>query len=374
MKTLRKGDQGTEVQTLQQKLTSAGYPLNPIDGKFGPDTDSAVRSFQGAKKLKVDGVVGPATWKALESAKNTSLSLKTIRKGSRDPLVRTLNETLVGLGYKIQPVDSYFGTKTDTAVRDFQRKNKLLADGVVGPVTWNALGFRDSAKPDLDPIEYFRTLLASLGLIFSQSTATSRGVAQPVAQMKTSLKGLQFIYTREAWAGRSNRLHWPGGGSGVTLGPGYDMKGRTEASIITDMTSIGLDAKTAKAIAKAAGLTGDKAKQFCKDNRKLVLLSNKREFNLMKKVIPYYEQKVKDKITVDLLPQEFDALVSFAYNLGSLWTSVANHINNGKIVAAMNRLKQANKSGGKINEGLVKRRALEVALYTMGDYGKLRIV
>lgn len=41
MKTLRKGDHGTDVQTLQQKLSAAGYPLSTIDAKFGPDTDSA---------------------------------------------------------------------------------------------------------------------------------------------------------------------------------------------------------------------------------------------------------------------------------------------------------------------------------------------
>lgn len=259
-------------------------------------------------------------------------------------------------------------------MRNVQRKNRLLVDGVVGPVTWNALGFRDSAKPDFDPVESFRSLLASLGLTFNQSTAASSETSKPVAQMTTSLKGLQFLYTREAWPNKSNHLHWPGGGSGVTLGPGYDMKERTEASIITDMTSIGLDINKAKAIAKAAGLRGDKAKKFVRDNKRLIVLSDQKEFNLMKKIVPKYERKVKDRITLDLMQHEFDALVSFAYNLGSVWSSIANHINHGHIVAAMNRLKQANKSSGEINAGLVKRRALEVTLYTQGNYGRLRIV
>jgi GH24 family phage-related lysozyme (muramidase) len=40
----------------------------------------------------------------------------------------------------------------------------------------------------------------------------------------------------------------------------------------------------------------------------------------------------------------------------------------------MTRFKAANKSGGSVNDGLTKRRALEVALYTLGNYGTLRVV
>lgn len=374
MMILRQGEQGTDVQALQLKLTAAGYPVSPIDGKFGPATDSAVRRFQSAKHMTADGVVGTATWAALESAKNTTLSLKTIRKGNRDPLVRTLSEKLVAFGYKTQSAENYFGTNIDIAVRDFQRKNKLLADGVVGPVTWDSLGFRDRTKPDTDPVSYFRNLLISFGLIYNQNIFSSSSGSKPASQMTTSPKGLQFIYTREAMKNVSNRLHWPGGASGVTLGPGYDMRERSKATIVTDMTSIGVDMESAKSISNAAGLKGKDAKDFCKNNHSLISLTDQAEFKLMKKVVPAYEKSVKNAITIDLLPHEFDALVSFAYNLGSLWTSIATNINNGKIVAAMNRLKEGNKSGGKINQGLTKRRALEAALYTLGDYGKLRIV
>ncbi|MCF6409871.1 L,D-transpeptidase family protein [Pseudalkalibacillus salsuginis] len=62
---LKKGSRGTEVKNLQKRLTELGYSTNGIDGIFGHNTDAAVRKFQKAKKLKVDGVVGPATQKAL---------------------------------------------------------------------------------------------------------------------------------------------------------------------------------------------------------------------------------------------------------------------------------------------------------------------
>lgn len=62
---LKKGMKGVEVKRLQQVLTNKGYDTKGIDGIFGSDTEAAVKKFQKTKKLKVDGVVGPATKKAL---------------------------------------------------------------------------------------------------------------------------------------------------------------------------------------------------------------------------------------------------------------------------------------------------------------------
>lgn len=62
---LKKGSLGAEAKELQQALTRLGYNTNGIDGIFGKGTEAAVRKFQKAKKLKVDGIVGPATKKAL---------------------------------------------------------------------------------------------------------------------------------------------------------------------------------------------------------------------------------------------------------------------------------------------------------------------
>ncbi|PLR66823.1 L,D-transpeptidase family protein [Bacillus sp. UMB0893] len=62
---LKKGNRGSDVKVLQQLLTSRGYSTKGIDGIFGNNTDQAVRKFQRDKKLSVDGIVGPATRKAL---------------------------------------------------------------------------------------------------------------------------------------------------------------------------------------------------------------------------------------------------------------------------------------------------------------------
>lgn len=56
---------GSDVRRLQQLLR---MPANEIDGRFGRQTESAVRAFQTAQGLNVDGKVGPATWQKLLQA------------------------------------------------------------------------------------------------------------------------------------------------------------------------------------------------------------------------------------------------------------------------------------------------------------------
>lgn len=69
--TLRIGSQGSAVDQLQSALNERGASLN-VDGKFGHLTRSAVKDFQGANNLTVDGVVGPKTHGALNGANSTS--------------------------------------------------------------------------------------------------------------------------------------------------------------------------------------------------------------------------------------------------------------------------------------------------------------
>lgn len=175
--TLRQGDRGDDVRQLQQELVDSGAWLS-IDGVFGAGTASAVRSFQSSHGLTADGVVGPATWAALESGgmgpqptptpeptpqplptptpeptpvpeptpdptatpePTPATSRPTLRRGSRGDDVLYLQQQLVARGYWLSS-DGAFGAATESAVRSFQRSQSLTADGVVGPQTWMALG------------------------------------------------------------------------------------------------------------------------------------------------------------------------------------------------------------------------------------------
>jgi peptidoglycan hydrolase-like protein with peptidoglycan-binding domain len=136
---VREGDQQHPVKTLQYLLRARGHDLI-ADGTFGPVTDAAVRRFQQQKGLAVDGIVGLATWPAL---------VITVTQGSQGDAVRGVQEefqfrNLSGDPSKGLQIDGIFGAKTDAAVRSFQQALhqdilSVTIDGIVGPVTWQAL-------------------------------------------------------------------------------------------------------------------------------------------------------------------------------------------------------------------------------------------
>jgi peptidoglycan hydrolase-like protein with peptidoglycan-binding domain len=64
-RTLKEGMTGADVRAMQQRLAALKYYPGPIDGQFGSDTLEAVWAFQEVNRLSVDGVVGPATGRAL---------------------------------------------------------------------------------------------------------------------------------------------------------------------------------------------------------------------------------------------------------------------------------------------------------------------
>jgi peptidoglycan hydrolase-like protein with peptidoglycan-binding domain len=65
--TLRDGAKRIAVRALQRRLIDAGFELDEIDGRFGAQTEAAVRAFQERSELDVDGVVGPQTWERLNA-------------------------------------------------------------------------------------------------------------------------------------------------------------------------------------------------------------------------------------------------------------------------------------------------------------------
>ena len=71
LKVLKKGSKGTDVKSLQILLIGYGYSCGSAgaDGDFGSVTDKAVRAYQKAKGLAVDGYVGQATWGKLLGTK-----------------------------------------------------------------------------------------------------------------------------------------------------------------------------------------------------------------------------------------------------------------------------------------------------------------
>lgn len=144
---MRQGVRGDDVRTWQGILNGAGYGL-AVDGIFGPATEAATRDFQAKLAVGADGIVGPQTRAAVAKLLTYVAGLEQtpepaerplVRRGSKGTDVRHAQSRLNAHGFNLA-VDGVFGPRTDTAVRRFQRARGLVADGIVGPLTWAQLG------------------------------------------------------------------------------------------------------------------------------------------------------------------------------------------------------------------------------------------
>src|SRR6266540_1825541 len=144
MTTIRPGARGDDVRDVQTRLAALGYPMDPEEhGVFGHATESAVREFQQRRQLLVDGLVGEDTWQELVEAEDAVLLSDRVLylryPFYRGDDVRGLQARLNLLGFDTGREDGIFGERADLAVRDFQRNVGLVPDGIVGPVTLDAL-------------------------------------------------------------------------------------------------------------------------------------------------------------------------------------------------------------------------------------------
>ena len=145
MQLYRRGDTGPAVVEVQETLRQLGLLGSPEDGApedgFGEATDRAVRAFQQARGVSVDGVVGPETYRALAAARwklgDRLLSLASKPYVGDD--VAALQERLLELGFDAGRVDGVFGTRTRTALSGFQQEYGLVPDGACGMATLRAL-------------------------------------------------------------------------------------------------------------------------------------------------------------------------------------------------------------------------------------------
>ena len=162
--SLRKGATGSAVKDLQTKLKKLGFYNASIDGDYGDTTVAAVKAFQKKYNLTADGVAGSETLKKLDSAyknadSNTSTDDDSLRKGATGTAVKTLQTNLKKLGFYTAYVDGSFGSTTESAVKAFQKKYGLTADGVAGSATLkkieSAVASASSGKITTERLDWF---------------------------------------------------------------------------------------------------------------------------------------------------------------------------------------------------------------------------
>ena len=162
--SLRKGATGSAVKDLQTKLKKLGFYNAYVDGSYGDTTVAAVKAFQKKYNLTADGVAGSETLKKLDTAyknadSNTSTDDDSLRKGATGTAVKTLQTNLKKLGFYTAYVDGSFGATTESAVKAFQKKYGLTADGVAGSATLkkieSAVASASSGKITTERLDWF---------------------------------------------------------------------------------------------------------------------------------------------------------------------------------------------------------------------------
>lgn len=151
MPAFRLGDHGPAVTEIRTILTSLGFLVPPgrhattsanDASAFDADCDHAARAFQQQRGLIVDGIVGPATYRALREA-SYQLGARVLLYRLSAPMVgddvATLQGRLQNLGYYTNLVDGIFGETTHNAVCLYQSEYGLSADGICGPSTLRSL-------------------------------------------------------------------------------------------------------------------------------------------------------------------------------------------------------------------------------------------
>ncbi|WP_416147727.1 peptidoglycan-binding protein [Salipaludibacillus sp. HK11] len=173
---MRNGTRNGDVSRLQAYLKKAGFYEHPeITGIYGNMTQQAVRKFQQARGLTVDGLAGPNTFTMVnkeisgtsptksteasssapennssETVSNNSgssdLSGVVLRQGARGKQVEQLQKKLKDLGFYTSSIDGSYGPLTAEAVRKVQRQASISVDGVFGPQTYKQLNKGESSN------------------------------------------------------------------------------------------------------------------------------------------------------------------------------------------------------------------------------------
>ena len=178
---LKKGSSGTDVKHLQQNLIGLGYLTGEADGRFGSKTEAAVSAFQKDFGLSVDGSAGYATQTAVRNA-----------------IVR-LQVELNNAGFKTGGADGHFGSKTRSALKEYQKNRGLEVTGYADAVTWSSInresgGMRAGASipkgSSGTQVRYLQQALIGLGYLSDAADGKYGGLTTDAVRQYQDAYGL----------------------------------------------------------------------------------------------------------------------------------------------------------------------------------------
>jgi peptidoglycan hydrolase-like protein with peptidoglycan-binding domain len=125
---LKKGSNDPAVRDLQEVLKALGDDPGPVDGVFGATTESAVKAFQQAREIAIDGVVGRVTWINIDEPTRATPFLKLARSACCPPSAEPDERRRLQYRRGRRTLWPHNGGHS----RMLQHDNHLTVDGVVG--------------------------------------------------------------------------------------------------------------------------------------------------------------------------------------------------------------------------------------------------
>ena len=172
---IRLGSTGSEVSDLQTALKALGYYAGDITGHAREKTVTAIKAFQSKYGLTADGVAGPDTLEKIQTVYSGSSSSASSASWIGANTVKEVQTMLKAIGLYTGEITGSIGSKTDAAIRSFQKKYGLTVDGIPGTQT-----------------------ISKLTSVYLQSGAsTASGVnlsVETVRSAQTMLKALGYYY------------------------------------------------------------------------------------------------------------------------------------------------------------------------------------
>lgn len=247
----------------------------------------------------------------------------TVARGSSGDAVMRLQLALIAAGFDTGEPDGIFGAKTEEAVKALQTASALTADGVAGPRTWAVLRSSDPASGSL----------ASSGSSTTSDGSTDR--AKPTTSLRLSDRGARFIGRFE---GFRSQLYDDAAGH-CTIGYGHLVhRGNCDGSEPAEFQ---------------AGITEQRAIELLQEDAAVAAAA------------------INAAVAVPLEQHQFDALVSFVFNVGTgafNRSTLLRRLNASDYDAVPSELNKWVNAGGQRLQGLVTRRAAEGALFQNGTY------
>ena len=307
------------VAQWQTQMQQRGWPIT-VDGLYGAESDRIARQFQAEKGLLIDGIVGEQSWKA--AFYNSTIS--GINEPQPEPVVAPIsNNPYPGTALSYSPLQPLsFNPQAQIFQQRLQALNwQLDNDGRFGPRSAAATRlFQEQHNLDADGVVGPQTWATA----FSENAlrAPTQQDLNPVAATnRINAAGLELIKSFEGL-----RLNAYLDAVGVwTIGYGHTRTAGPGQSV------------------SFAGATA-----------------------LLREDVATFEKAVTQAVRVPITANQYAALVSFAYNVGSgalNSSTLLRRLNAGDTYGAANEFLRWNRAGGRALAGLTRRREAERVLF-----------